>query len=196
MSTFFLNFFHTGAKFCFCPVIFMSSTYTDKNILCFRWTNRQVPIRYFFPSKFQRNFLELSFPQQSCQLGVHINFVQEVPKDLQCLPKFSARKTYPCVWTFWFGNLKQSGSVFQFYLSAGRYCTSCLSVTIWKSCNNIHYVGGNHLGRRRALFSKKLRRLLNRLLQCDHGVQLCPAIFCNLGSHSVIFRWHMSITVA
>ena len=48
----------------------------------------------------------------------------------------------------------QSGGVLQIYLSAGRYCISCLSVTIWQSCNNIHYFCGSHLGRRRALFSK------------------------------------------
>ena len=44
---------------------------------------------------------------------------------------FMSWKTYPYVWTFWLWNSGQSGSVLQFYLSAGRYWVSCLSVTIW-----------------------------------------------------------------
>ena len=40
ISTFFINFFHMGAKFCFLPAILMSSTLTDKNNFCFLWTNK------------------------------------------------------------------------------------------------------------------------------------------------------------
>ena len=58
-STFFINFFHMGALFCFFPVILMSSTKTDRNNTCFRWTNMHSPIWYFLPSK---SFFELSFP--------------------------------------------------------------------------------------------------------------------------------------
>ena len=39
MSTFFINFFHMRAIFCFFPAILMSSPYTDRNNPCFRWTN-------------------------------------------------------------------------------------------------------------------------------------------------------------
>ena len=38
-SIFLVNFFHMGAMFCFSPAIMMSSTHTDKNNPCFRWTN-------------------------------------------------------------------------------------------------------------------------------------------------------------
>ena len=34
-----IKFFHMGAIFCFFPAILMSSTQTDRNNTCFRWTN-------------------------------------------------------------------------------------------------------------------------------------------------------------
>ena len=39
MSTFFIIFFHMGAILCFFPANLVSSTHTDKNNPCFRWTN-------------------------------------------------------------------------------------------------------------------------------------------------------------
>ena len=82
---------------------------------------------------------------------------------------FVSLKAYPYVWTFWLRNSKHCGSVLQFYLNV-RGCMSCMTVAIWWSCNNIHFL--RHLGRRRDLFSKKLNRLQSRLSQCHHGARL------------------------
>ena len=62
-STFFIHFFHMGAILHFSPANSMSPTYSDKNNPWFRW--KTFPIRHFYPSKFQSNLLELSFPFQS-----------------------------------------------------------------------------------------------------------------------------------
>ena len=51
------------------------------------------------------------------------------------------------IWTFRFQNYEQSGSTLQFYLRKDRYCISCLSVTIWYSCDNVHYFCSSYLGR-------------------------------------------------
>ena len=45
--TFFINFFHMGAIFCFFPAILMSSTYTDRNNLLFPMNEHTFPIRNF-----------------------------------------------------------------------------------------------------------------------------------------------------
>ena len=39
-STHGINFFHMGLRCCFSPANLMSSTYTDKNNPCFRWTKK------------------------------------------------------------------------------------------------------------------------------------------------------------
>ena len=71
---FFINFFHMGAILCFFPAILISSTCTDKNNPCFRWTNRHSQFGTF-PSKFHQNFLELPFPQWSSKwVFVQISF--------------------------------------------------------------------------------------------------------------------------
>ena len=53
-NTLFTNCFHMGAILCFFPAIFkMSSTSTDKNNPCLRWTNRHSQFGTLFPSKSQ-----------------------------------------------------------------------------------------------------------------------------------------------
>ena len=95
-STSFINFFHVGAIFCFVQAIVMSSTCSDKNYPCFRWTNRHVQVGTFSASKSQWNFLER--PASGCPY----KFRSE-PQGLQCLTMTLAicQKRYPCVWTFW-----------------------------------------------------------------------------------------------
>ena len=56
-----INFFHMGATFFFFSAIFMSSTYTDKNNPCFRWTNRH-PNLVLFPFQAPVAFPRFVFP--------------------------------------------------------------------------------------------------------------------------------------
>ena len=87
-STSFISFFHIGAIFCFFQAILMSSTHTDKNNHCFSMNKQTCTERYFFPSRFQQNFLELSFPHSSRWWVSGTNFVQEEPLDLSVCPRF------------------------------------------------------------------------------------------------------------
>ena len=156
ISTCFIKFFYVRAIFCFFPAILMSSTCTDKNNPCFRWTKRHSQLGTF------------CHPSSD---GISSNCLSHNNAASWCPYKFRSRGTtgssmfdhdfchwcpgrriHIYIWTLWLWNSEQSGSVFQFYLSVRGYCISCLSV--WQSCNNIHYLYFNHLGRRRALFSK------------------------------------------
>ena len=68
-STFFIDFFHMGAIFCFCPAILMSSTYPDKSGPCFRWTNRHSQFGTFsHPSsnRISSNCLSHNTPGNGC----------------------------------------------------------------------------------------------------------------------------------
>ena len=67
---FFINFFHMGAIFCFFSAILMSSTYTDKNSPCFRWTNRHSQFCSFSHPSFNRtpsNCLSHKSPASGCR---------------------------------------------------------------------------------------------------------------------------------
>ena len=79
-----------------------------------------LSIRYFLPSKFQQNFLLISFKKY-----------QKIFNVCQGFRRFVSWMTYPYVWTFWLWNFEQSGSVLHFYLSVRGYCISCFSVVIW-----------------------------------------------------------------
>ena len=126
--------------FCFFPVILMSSTYTDKRRPYLWWTNMHSQFGTFSnPSsnKASSNSLH-SNPMGSCQ----------------CSPKISAilwrgKRTHTSGHSdFWmFSNLGASSN----FACVSKYCISCLSVTIWKSCNNIHDFCDSHLWRRRTL---------------------------------------------
>ena len=77
-STSFRSTFHIGSVFCVFPASFMSSTYTDiPNLVLF---TIQVPIE---PPR-------IVFPTTVLLRGVHVNFVQEVPRGLRCSPRISA----------------------------------------------------------------------------------------------------------
>ena len=60
--------------------ILMSSTCTDKNNPCFRWTKRQSPFGTFFPIQVLRTV----FPTRDQQVGARTNVDREEPLDLQC----------------------------------------------------------------------------------------------------------------
>ena len=128
----FVNFFHMGAIFCFFPANFMSSTYTDKNNPCFRWTNRHS------------EFATFSHPRSNTTSS---NCLSHKRPSTGFPYKFRSRSTTrSSMFDHDFGHLcrgrriltsglsdsesvEQSGSILQCYLSAGRYCISCLSIT-------------------------------------------------------------------
>ena len=83
---FFINFFHMGAIFCFFPAILMLSTHFWQEQPLFPMNEHAFPIRYIFPATFKESFFELSFPTAIRLMDDHTHFVQEVPRDLQCLP--------------------------------------------------------------------------------------------------------------
>ena len=85
-------------------------------------------------------------------------------------------KTYPYVWTFWLRNFEQSGRILHFYIGRGRYCTSCLSVTICQSCNNIHL---NCVGS---------RVVVDNVKDDSGACTTLPLYFCNFGSSSAFFE--------
>ena len=66
---FFINFFHIGLIFFFPPAIWISSTYTDKSIPCFRWTNRHSQFGTFShpsPNRTSSNCLSHKRPASGC----------------------------------------------------------------------------------------------------------------------------------
>ena len=124
-----------GAIFCFFPTIFMmSSTYTDKNDPCIWWTNRHSQFGTFSHPSTNRppsNRLSHKRPASGCPYRFRSRGTTEIFNGWQWFRPFVSWKTYRYVCTVWLWNFEQSGSVLQFYLSAGRYCISCLSVTTW-----------------------------------------------------------------
>ena len=134
---------------------FVSSTFTDKNNPWFRWTKRQSQFGSFLhPSsnRISSNCFSHNNPANGCPYKFRSK--STIFNDCPGIRSFVSWKTYPYVWTFWLRNCEQPRSVLRFYLSVGRCCISCLSVTIWQSCNNIHYFCGSHLDGRSAMFCK------------------------------------------
>ena len=78
ISTCFINFFHIGAIFHFFPAILMSSTYTDSNDPCLRWTNIHSQFGIFSHPR----LLSIVFSMAIRFLEDRTNVVQEVPRDL------------------------------------------------------------------------------------------------------------------
>ena len=138
--------------------------------------NKQTfPIRYFFPSKSQWNFFELSFLPRSLQIGVRTDFAQEEPLDLCCLTRILAM----CV--------AEKRIHIHGHADFGIWATPPNSL----ECRHILHrllVHHSHLRRRRALFSEDCMCLLGtRLELCTFGTLVLTPHF---------LRWQMSITEA
>ena len=73
-STNFIIFFHMGFRFCFLPAIFLSSTFSEKNKPCFRWTNRHSHFGNF-PILVPRELFQIVFPTAVLEVGDHTDFV-------------------------------------------------------------------------------------------------------------------------
>ena len=130
MSTFFIEFFHMGAILFFFPAILMSSTYTDRNNPCFRWTNMHSQFGIFsHPSsdKASSNCLSHNNPGQWMTVQVSFNKYHGIFNYCPWFWPFMPWKTYPNVWSFRSGNFEQSGSILQFYLrrKAGTASAAC-----------------------------------------------------------------------
>ena len=138
----FINFFHVGGIILlFSLAILMSSTCTEKNKPCFLSAHRHSQFGTFSCPRSGKMSFGLSSPQQSCKwVSVHISFKRNHwvfnvrPIFWPCV----SWNTYPYIKTLWPRNSQQSGSVFHSYLGVRRYCVGCLSITVWKPCNDIH----------------------------------------------------------
>ena len=129
-----------------------------------------IPNSVFFTSKHQQNFLELSFKQEDCKWVTEKSFKrnQWILNVCPWLRPFMSWKTYPYTWTSWLWN---SGSILHLYLSVCWYGMGCLSITVWLTCNDIHYFCCRHLWRRRALFRDDCigSRVVFYIVTSDHN---------------------------
>ena len=130
------------------------------------------PIRYFLPSKFHQNFLELSFTQETSKwVPVQISFESSHWIFNVCpgFWPFVSWKTYPKIHrdilTEILSNLGAS-SIFTWVFC--RYGVSCLSIAVWWSCHDIHYFCCCHLRRRRALLSKDCKGSRVAVVTSEH----------------------------
>ena len=128
-----------GAIFSFFPAIFMSSTYTDKNIPCFCWTDRQSQFGTFLhpsSSRTSSNCLSHNNPANGCQHNFRSRSTTGSSMFAHDFGHWChGRRTHTSGHSD-FGILS--------FLAASSNCTwvygyraNCLSVAIWKSCNNI-----------------------------------------------------------
>ena len=153
---FFINFFHLGAIFCFFPTIFLCHPRLPIKIILDSDEQKDSPnlVLFLHPSsnRISSNCFSHTNPANGCPYKFRSK--STIFNDCPEIRSSVSWKTYPYVWTLWLRNCEQPGSVLRFYLSVGRCCISCLSVTIWQSCNNIHYFCGSHLDGRSAMFCK------------------------------------------
>ena len=84
ISTFYNNYFHMKAMFCFFPAVFNSSTCTERNNPCFRWTT-YIPNSEISSIQVLTKLFRIVSPIEFQPMGAHASFVQEVPRDLLCL---------------------------------------------------------------------------------------------------------------
>ena len=179
-----------GATFRFFPANFDVIHIYDRNNPCFRWTNRHSQFGIFsHPSsnKASSNSLSHNNPANGWPYKCRSRSTTGssiLPHDLGHLCRgrriqtsghsaFGISKNLP----------ENTASAVCPSQSDNRAITFITyAAVIWR--------------RRRALFSKKLRKLRSRLLQCHHGARLFHCIFCDFGSDSAFLRWHMSISVA
>ena len=153
---------------------FVSSTYTDKNNPCFRWTNRHSQFCTFSHPSFNRTSSNRLF---------HTN-----PAD-GCPYRFRSRRTTKSsMFAHDFGHLcrgrricisghsdfgsEQSGSILHFYLGVSRHCVGCLSVTIRKSRNNINCSEKKSAQVPESSFTMSPRSTTLRLYLCNWGFLL------------------------
>ena len=195
---FFIHFFHMGARFCLFPAFLMSSTCTDKNNPCVFEEQKRHHNSVHFPFKFQKNYFELSFSQETSKLvSVQISFMKNHwifsvwPWFRSCV----SWKTYPYVWTFWLWKFEQSGSVLEFL-------PECMLIRRQLLVRrNLKVLQEHQLLLRRSFVTQaspvqwRLHRLQSRLSHCQHGVRLAlyTSDFC---SNSAFLRWQMSINEA
>ena len=199
-STFLINVFHMAVTLCFFPSILMSSTKTDRTNPCFRWTNVQSQFG-IFPIQVLTKLPPNVFPITIWLMDDHINFVQEVPRDLQCLPKISV--TYYVV----------EDLPIRLAILTTNFWATWEHPPIFPECRQmLHQLRVRHnlvifqkkpllfkrqsLGTQTSLAQWKLRGPQSRLLQCHHGARLCFCIFVILVLTLAFLRWQMFINVA
>ena len=107
-STSLFSTFHIGSLFCFFLVSFISSTYTDRNIpfslSCYK---KAFPIWNFCQTVFQKNFLELLFPQEACKwMTIQISLKRNdwIFHTGPRFRPFVSWWTDPNIWTFLYWN--------------------------------------------------------------------------------------------
>ena len=141
--------------------------------------------------------LRIVFPITIQPMGDHINFFQDVPRDLQCLPMSLAICVVEDIskrldiltlefWPIWW---------YPPILPEYRQILYHLLVRHNLVILQQHPLFLQHLGRTRALFSKNCIGSRVVFYNVPPNTTL-PLYLCNLGSNSAFLRWHMSISVA
>ena len=125
----------------------ISSTCTDGSGLASD-EQQDLPNSVLLPIQVPIEPIQIVFPIRGLRAGVRTNFVRDEPS-LRCLTMIWTTCVEMNVY-FW-----QPWRVLHFALGVSRYGVSCLSITIRKSCNDVHLFCCCHLSRRRALFSKE-----------------------------------------
>ena len=152
------------------------------------WCHRRIPMRIIMvfdeptdipnfgtfhhpsPNRTSSNCLSQNNPANGCPYKFRSRSTTGSLKIVLWLWSCMSWKTYPYVWTLWFGYFEQSGSILQCFLSVRRYCISCLFITTWTSRNNIHDFCSSHLRCRWALFSENCvgSRIVFRNVSPEH----------------------------
>ena len=184
---------------CFFPAILISSTSTDKNNLCFRWSKKTFPSRYFFPIQVPIEFLRTVFPTAIWLMDDRTSFVQEVPHDLHCLTMISAI----CVVEDVSKHLHIPTEEFWAIWEHPPIVLECKKTLHQLLVRHNPVILQSHPSLLRQSFEmltspaqKKLQSLQSRLLQSSPRSTTLPLYFCNSGYNSTFLRWHMSIDVA
>ena len=82
-----------------------------------------IPNPVLFPIQVPTELLQIVFPQETCKwVSIEISLKRNdwIFHTGSWFRPFVSWKTYPNIWTFWFGNFEQSGSILQFYLGVSR----------------------------------------------------------------------------
>ena len=122
-------FFHIRSMFCFFPAIFWGHPQILAETTPVSDERAYIPSSEFPPIQVLTKLLRIvshranGWPYKILSQGLQMFaiilatcVVEDVSKN---------------IWTFRFGNVEQSGSIFQFYPRTSRYCTSSLCVTTW-----------------------------------------------------------------
>ena len=194
-STSVMSISHSGSIFCFFPVIFISSTYTDKNSPFSRLTNKHSQFVTFSQPYFNRTFSNC-LSHNSPAKGWPYRFRSRRTTWTSILDHDSGqlcfhRRTQISGHSD-FGIFLQWWCIFHFALGLSWYCVCCLSCASWQSGDDIHDFGCCHL-RCWWSFSVNTAYEPESSFTMSPRSTTLPLYFWYWGSSSEFSRWQRSI---